>query len=402
MSKIVRAIQKIFGSSAGGSQIGVIGSLNAGSPAYSTDVATIQSLTNYLVGLYNVVIGGNSPAMQDINAIFYMLTYQIAYLMQQGVAEWEAGTTYYIGSLVNDGSGNVYVSIQDDNTNHAVTATAWWRQTSASSLAQYCVMVGDSASTAKPVNTSLIGDIQSSYASQSYTVTAAAPGVFTVASAPPTGAKAFVTVTQNGFTANTTYYVTNVSGTTFKLATTLANAIAGTNITSSGTTPGVIVSGGFSLTSGVRATSTNDNAVAGYVGEYIQSSRVLSSALAITSGIMTNVLSSPLALTPGDWDVAGALVHGPAAGTSITILRSGISLNSATLPGNDVTGVPTSNEMYLFSAYAATIPGNSITVPFPTYRVSIASPTNLYLVVQDTFTVSTMAVAGSLWARRVR
>ncbi len=139
--------------------------------------------------------------------------------------------------LQNDGSGNL----------------SWVAATSAT-LNQYNVDIGNASNVRTATNTNLIGDIFSSTLSQSYTVTSAAPGVFTVAAAPATGSTAYVTVTQNGFTANTRYYVTNVSGTTLKLATTFANALAGTNITSSGTTAGTMISGGLQLaTTGLLA-----------------------------------------------------------------------------------------------------------------------------------------------------
>ena len=49
--------------------------------------------------------------------------YQLAYLMQEGVPEWNADTTYYIGSIVNDGLGNCYRSLTDSNLNNALTDT---------------------------------------------------------------------------------------------------------------------------------------------------------------------------------------------------------------------------------------------------------------------------------------
>ena len=109
MAKITRALQKIFGQDATVNQRGKIGSLSAGSPEYTTDVEEMQSLTQYLNGLYDVVDGDFSPSMQDINALYYLITYQIAYLMQQGIAEWNSETPYFDGSLVNYG-GKIYVS----------------------------------------------------------------------------------------------------------------------------------------------------------------------------------------------------------------------------------------------------------------------------------------------------
>ena len=126
MAKIIRKVQKIFGSAAGPSQRGVFGSKAAGSPAFSTDPETIQSLSNYLGGWFTAVIGGNAPCIEDMNALQFLNSYQLAYLMQAGVPEWEAGTSYYIGSLVND-SGTLYRSLVDDNLGNAVSDTSKWK-----------------------------------------------------------------------------------------------------------------------------------------------------------------------------------------------------------------------------------------------------------------------------------
>ena len=119
MAKITRKLMKIFGSGAGNQQRGVFGSLAAGAVAYSTDVETIQSLGEWTEGWFAAILGGNSPAIEDMNSMSYVYAYQLAYLMQQGIAEWNAETTYYIGSLVSDTSGNIYRSIADDNLNNA-------------------------------------------------------------------------------------------------------------------------------------------------------------------------------------------------------------------------------------------------------------------------------------------
>lgn len=127
MSKIARFTQKIFGINAGTDQIAQIGSLNAGTPVYSTNPATLQALSNYLAGWFSVVIGSNSPAIEDDNALNYVMTSQLAYLTQAGIAEWDSGTTYYIGSFASDGVGGFYVSLTDNNLNNALTSTSNWR-----------------------------------------------------------------------------------------------------------------------------------------------------------------------------------------------------------------------------------------------------------------------------------
>lgn len=101
MSKIERATASIFGESAGFQEIGVFGSLQAGSPAYSTNPETIQSLANWVGGWVDAVIGGNSPAIEDMNGFCYVMAYQIAYLLQAGIQEYDSATPYYKGSVVN-------------------------------------------------------------------------------------------------------------------------------------------------------------------------------------------------------------------------------------------------------------------------------------------------------------
>jgi hypothetical protein len=127
MAKIIRKVQKIFGSLAGANQIAKFGSLYAGASAFTTDPEQVQSFSNYLTGWYAAAIGGNSPSIEDVNALFFLYAYQLAYLMQAGVPEWEAQTTYYIGSLAQDGLGNIYSSLVDNNLANALSTTANWK-----------------------------------------------------------------------------------------------------------------------------------------------------------------------------------------------------------------------------------------------------------------------------------
>jgi len=117
MAKLDRVIQKIFGSTAPTVQVGKFGSLAAGLPETTKDPTLIQSLSNYLGGWYFAVLGNNSPAIEDMNAIHFLYSYQLAYGFQAGVAEWLDVTTYYIGSIVNI-QGTLYKSISDDNINN--------------------------------------------------------------------------------------------------------------------------------------------------------------------------------------------------------------------------------------------------------------------------------------------
>jgi len=127
MPKITRKDQKIFG---GGlvaqNNIAQFGSLKANNIQYDLDPDVIQGLSAFLNGWGAAVVSNQAPALQDMNALFYLITRQLAYLVQTGVPEWNATTTYYIGSVVQDGSGNTYRSLTDTNLNHALTDSSYW------------------------------------------------------------------------------------------------------------------------------------------------------------------------------------------------------------------------------------------------------------------------------------
>lgn len=125
MVALPRKTQKTFAASAGTNERGVIGSFAAGSPAYSDDVETIQSLPNYAAGWYGVVVGQNSPAIQDMNSLDFMITRQLTYLFERGVPEYDIATTYYTGCLVSS-AGILYVSLTNNNLGNALTDTVNW------------------------------------------------------------------------------------------------------------------------------------------------------------------------------------------------------------------------------------------------------------------------------------
>lgn len=126
MALIPRKTQKIFGGSlAANLNIAKFGSLAAGSPAYSLDLALIQT-TEWLNGWAAAVVGNNSPALQDFNGAFLVFSQQLAYLLQSGIPEYDAGTTYYEFGLCRV-DGVTYVSLVDNNlANDPTTPSANW------------------------------------------------------------------------------------------------------------------------------------------------------------------------------------------------------------------------------------------------------------------------------------
>ena len=143
----------------------------------------------------------------------------------------------------------------------------------------------------------------------------------------------------------------------------------------------------------IPGTTTNDNASAGNIGEYISSVITSGSAISLTSATAANITS--ISLTAGDWDVDLIGYYLPAATTSITALATGLSTTSATL---DTT--PGRVTQRSFTAY---VPGSvTQSSEVPRYRLSLSSTTTVYLVGFLNFTVSTASAYGIIAARRVR
>lgn len=219
---------------------------------------------------------------------------------------------------------------------------------------------------------------------------------------------------QTLFTAATNQIVIQPAGGSAKkfiLTGTAPAADSTYTIPDAGTTASFVMNAGNSSIAGVKTfstqaiitgTATNDNAAAGVVGEYLQASRLKSAATGATSTTSLNVTAAALSLTAGDWDVSGCVVFLPAATTSVTILKAAISKTTATLPATDTIGVPTSGEVAAQITTAANIATGDISLDMPMCRISLASTTNIFLVANATFSVSTLTVYGSLNARRVR
>ncbi len=272
-----------------------------------------------------------------------------------------------------------------------------WATVGTTTLNQYNVMVGNASNAETQVNTNLIGDVAATTSSQTYAVTSAAPGVFTVSGhGLLTGDKAYVTVTQNGFTANTTYYVSKIDANTFKLSTTLANAAIGTGITSSGTTAGTIVAGGFQMPLGVRGTSTNDSATAGYVGEVKEAIDSTYTNIVGGSNAWDDVIGAgPISLTPGDW-LVGGVVQFSLSGAVCTAAQAGIG----TASGNSSTGLTFGS-----TAFGDAPPTSAYDQSFviPAFHVQITgSAVSYYLKAKGTFASGTPQIRGRITAWRIR
>jgi microcystin-dependent protein len=138
MAKITRVTHKVFGGSGATSYFAKFGSLQAGTPVKSKDIATIQSLSAWDNGLQDAIYAANkAPLLEDLNALFLAHSTQVAYILQEGLPEWDAGTTYFENSKVklplslggSVGAPQEFVSLQDNNVGHTPpvgSSDAWW------------------------------------------------------------------------------------------------------------------------------------------------------------------------------------------------------------------------------------------------------------------------------------
>lgn len=129
MPKIERETQKIFASQAGSREITEFGTAKDTDPVYTDDVGQIQN-ENFLNGWQSALLPDKSPWQEDMNALFYAITSQLGYLFQDGLPEYDTGTTYYTGALVkviNGSNVTIYKSLADNNTGNAVSNTGYWK-----------------------------------------------------------------------------------------------------------------------------------------------------------------------------------------------------------------------------------------------------------------------------------
>lgn len=136
MAKLDRKLQKIFASEAGNDGKTTFGSIAQGGEAvFSNDVEQLQTEaynTGWRGAIKEVAGKGKAPILTDMNTINYITSYQLKYLFQNGIAEYKADETYYVGSkvkVVNNGVYEEYVSKIDDNINHEPTnSPTQWKQ----------------------------------------------------------------------------------------------------------------------------------------------------------------------------------------------------------------------------------------------------------------------------------
>jgi len=134
--------------------------------------------------------------------------------------------------------------------------------------------------------------------------------------------------------------------------------------------------------------TTNSNAAAGSVGEYVFSPVTSGSAVACVSGTPKNITS--ISLTAGDWDVFGNISS--IVTVNMTQIIGWVSLTSATVP--DVS-------LYAGAQFTSSTPEN-IQFATPFLRVSTSVTVSVFLSIRATFSTGAVSACGGIFARRVR
>ena len=126
MANITRKHHKIFASSA--TNNGQFGSAQLGTKINSNDPDVIQALSAYDQGWNSATTGGTElPTLEEMQGLQYNNSYQIAYLLQKGIPEWNTSTDYYIGDIAREIAGTkFYKSITDNNIGNALTDINNW------------------------------------------------------------------------------------------------------------------------------------------------------------------------------------------------------------------------------------------------------------------------------------
>lgn len=171
----------------------------------------------------------------------------------------------------------------------------------------------------------------------------------------------------------------------------LKNAATGSGptLTATGTDTNIVFNLATTGNGGVniQGTTAGGNAPSGNIGEYQTGT---ASGVSLSSGSPATVVT--LSLTAGDWDVWGNLEFVPAGSTTVSAIAGCVSTATNTIQTN----------LSLVSYQAPLTTGNTQYICPGIFRFNISTTTNIYLVAQSSFAVSTMTATGIIGARRVR
>jgi len=122
MARLTRQTLKVFALNA--TNNGVFGSAQDATKIITSNITTLQSKPAWLTGWLDAIIGTKKfPAVEEFQSVQYVHSYQTAYLLQEGIPEYDAATTYYTNSIVKKaGTYEIYGSLINNNVGNALPA----------------------------------------------------------------------------------------------------------------------------------------------------------------------------------------------------------------------------------------------------------------------------------------
>jgi len=355
--------------------------------------ATITALNT--ITLAQIGYGATMP-MKLVNANGEWVPYQVpsAGIVNAAIGPLSANTTYnfYLKNNASPAlplSGQIIVSLAgqvlDNGYNiSSVDPIALWIaqyttdgagnfQTNASGFSVYPLRINAVTGTTTNDNAALgnVGELISGSGkgnAATVTISNASPAVITetghglTAALNNYSAVNFTTTggLPTGLSVGTNYYITIVDANTYKVSTTVANAIAGTFVNTS--------------SSGSGTQTATHKAV-------------------LTTGAAKTVVGTQL--TAGDWEVVAEIVYTPGTTTTLTACESAVST------ANDVDGTVVGFDISVLPGFG-NVPNTTYTLQSPVVRASLSATTTYYAVAYATFGTSTMSAYGTIRARRVR
>lgn len=145
-------------------------------------------------------------------------------------------------------------------------------------------------------------------------------------------------------------------------------------------------------TTGIKGTTTNDDAAAGNVGEYISSYAGGAGTNFPTSSQWGDLTS--ISLTAGDWSV-DCNIDVLANGATATNESFGISTTS----GNSATGLNSGDNQSSTPLATVTFDGSGV---IPAFRMSLSATTTVYFKYLAVYSAGTPKARGRISARRIR
>lgn len=150
-------------------------------------------------------------------------------------------------------------------------------------------------------------------------------------------------------------------------------------------------------TKGIKGTTTNDNAAALNVGEYVSSTVALTN---VTAGSGTYFDVTSITLTAGDWDIA---CNFNVLRNAATFTALNFQTGATTTTGAASTGLVDGDNLGILNVGASLTTFGEMSVSVPAFRVSLSATTVYYMKgFLATYTAGTPQYAGRISARRVR